>query len=224
MASDMLDTYDVAIINNSGGFSHIGDDAARHNMDGNLEGSLGRDNRESNRSSDTDSSCSPHVPGVMLYDACKAGDYDRAKEILYSHENAHDPSITSYGYSALHIAAENGHHKIVKLLTSFGVDVNVKTAPGGYTALHLAASAGHVLCVKTLLEHDEIDVDVVDSSGKTPLQSAARNSDAAKALLHYGKTYCTSVADTDKPLTKYKLVVYKERPKFLNSLKGSKFC
>ena len=43
------------------------------------------------------------------------------------------------GNSCLHIASQNGHFELVKLLVSRGADVNCANG-GGQTALHMAVS------------------------------------------------------------------------------------
>ena len=80
----------------------------------------------------------------------------------------------SFGWTALHRAAENGHEKIVKLLMEKGCDVNLATAFGG-TALHRAAKNGHTHITTVLLGCEKILVDVPDNYGGTALHRAARD-------------------------------------------------
>ena len=60
------------------------------------------------------------------------------------------------GYSALHLAALNGHTDCVRLLIEHGADVNEFTYPydrNGYTPLMLAAEKGHLQAVQVLLQN-----------------------------------------------------------------------
>lgn len=59
------------------------------------------------------------------------------KEDLYM-VNAHDPQN---GNQALHLAAQNGHTEIVKILISNNANVNGQNK-GGQTALHMATTYG----------------------------------------------------------------------------------
>ena len=54
--------------------------------------------------------------------------------------------------SGLHLASENGHVDIVKMLIRNGADVNVATQKK-WTAIHFAASKGHAGVVKVLIQN-----------------------------------------------------------------------
>ena len=56
----------------------------------------------------------------------------------------------SKGQTLLHLAAEHGHHRMVKLLLDKGADVNAQGGEYG-NALHAASVAGHEAIVKLLL-------------------------------------------------------------------------
>ncbi|XP_071478047.1 uncharacterized protein [Diadema antillarum] len=77
--------------------------------------------------------------------------------------------------SLLHLAAKNGHHRIVKLLLEAGCDINKTTKNG--TALHEAAVFGKIEVVRVLLEHRQsIDVEIADSHSETALQKIESHS------------------------------------------------
>ncbi len=86
----------------------------------------------------------------------------------------------------LHLAAEEGHLKIAKLLIENGADVNAKHSLGG-TPLHLAASRDHLKIAKLLIENGA-DVNAKDSLGGTPLHLAASRDHLkiAKLLIENG--------------------------------------
>ncbi|XP_075148146.1 ankyrin repeat and sterile alpha motif domain-containing protein 1B isoform X2 [Haematobia irritans] len=94
--------------------------------------------------------------------------YDEMQAI----ENGHSPPYTItptkhiYTHSCLHLAARNGHKKVVETLLAAGVDVNILTNSG--SALHEAALCGKKSVVCTLLRSG-IDPYAVDGNGRTAL-------------------------------------------------------
>ena len=84
------------------------------------------------------------------------------------------------GYSALHLAANQGHDEIVEMLLKTGMEVDKRTAKSlrqydtfGHpskevTALHLAAKKGHIATLKLLIKMNA-DVNSRDVSGGTSL-------------------------------------------------------
>ena len=130
-----------------------------------------------------------------LYIQSNYGNRSAVEEILDKYKISGDNEQTGaeglFGYSPLHAASSNGHHEVLKSLLKYkeDLDVNRKTVDGGYTPLHLAASSGHIDCVNVLLEHKEIDTNVTDAFGRTPLDTAEQNfkNDVAKLLRTYGK-------------------------------------
>ena len=83
-------------------------------------------------------------------------------------------SSDSFGWTALHRAAENGHEQIVKFLMEKDCDVNLAATFGG-TALHRAAKNGHARIAALLLGSEKILIDVQDNYGGTALHRAARD-------------------------------------------------
>ena len=82
-------------------------------------------------------------------------------------------SPDSFGWTAFHRAAENGHEQIVKFLMEKDCDVNLAATFGG-TALHRAAKNGHARIAALLLGSEKILVDAQDNYGGTALHRAAR--------------------------------------------------
>ncbi len=51
--------------------------------------------------------------------------------------------------------------------------LNSQSWQGKFTALHIAAHEGHIDLVRSLVTHDDINLEIQDSSGNTPLENAA---------------------------------------------------
>ncbi|XP_073815240.1 uncharacterized protein isoform X4 [Musca autumnalis] len=96
----------------------------------------------------------------------------RVYDEMVALENGHSPPYTItptkhiYTHSCLHLAARNGHKKVVETLLAAGVDVNILTNSG--SALHEAALCGKKSVVCTLLRAG-IDPYAVDGNGRTAL-------------------------------------------------------
>ena len=74
--------------------------------------------------------------------------------------------------TALHYACKNGHaEKVKSLLAIPGINVNPIEVMYGYTPLHYACDLDHADIVRELLAAPGIRVDIVDKSGRTPLQT-----------------------------------------------------
>ena len=92
------------------------------------------------------------------------------------------PNSPEDGWKPLHLAARNGHTKIVELLVSHGARVNAKKADG-WTPLHVAVFFGHIEVVKYLLSKGA-NIDATTHDGATPLMIAAeyKKNDMMKIL------------------------------------------
>jgi len=86
----------------------------------------------------------------------------------------------SAGRTALHLAARNGHRRIIEvLIKQFDADVRVADAEG-YTAMHWLASNGHLTYLDLLLSLGP-SVNLEDRSGRTALHVACHGAHAACA-------------------------------------------
>ena len=120
-------------------------------------------------------------------------------KLLLEASNANDSSKTRLvyvrnpaGYTAFHIAAENGHVSVLKELGA-ACDVCHVVTPRGLaehnkrTALHLAAIKGHASTIGWLIEHGA-DLNVKDSKNLSPLQHSVieGHEPAVRELLNLG--------------------------------------
>jgi len=77
------------------------------------------------------------------------------------------------GKTALHLAVEHDHEKVIEALVTIGANVQAKNN-FGKTALHLAAQEGHTKAVTALLKAKDIDLQVKDDNTQTALYWAAK--------------------------------------------------
>jgi len=90
------------------------------------------------------------------------------------------------GVTALHLAAHQGHLRVVEYLESQGAHI-YSLDYGGYTPLHLASKENHPDVVNFLINQGS-SVNVLGRSNKTPLYLAAEHgaNDALEVLLKNG--------------------------------------
>ena len=77
-------------------------------------------------------------------------------------ESATTNNKNSFGYTALHYAAQRNSYNVAELILSVGneVDINPQTKERGLTPLYLAVWYGHIQIVELLLRHERLDVDL----------------------------------------------------------------
>jgi ankyrin repeat protein len=111
------------------------------------------------------------------------GDLEEVKSLIGKVVDINDFSRRG---TPLSIAANNGHHEILKLLIENGADINY-TCYEGWTALYSAVFFGRLEVVKLLIEHGA-DIDKPTDNGWTPLHTAAFSGhiDIAKLLIENG--------------------------------------
>ena len=90
----------------------------------------------------------------------------------------------SYGYTALHMAAEEGHEGVTRQLVAAGAEVD-KLSKYGKTPIISAAYHGRTACAKLLLDA-HADPSIQDHKGKTAMRWAELKS---------GKLACREVAE-----------------------------
>ena len=111
-----------------------------------------------------------------------------------------DPTVTFDDWlHPLHIAAQGGHERIVRILLERDVWINEKDGDG-QTALHFAASEGHEAVVRLLLAYGA-RVGEVDFEGRTSLHWAVlhRHESVLRILLdHSSSDYDLDIDTFDK--------------------------
>ena len=111
------------------------------------------------------------VTGLDIFEAAALGDEQVLNNFL--NNNEHLSSLSTDGFTPLHLAAFFNQPAMVNILVGHGVDVNaVADNPGRIQALHSAAACGSIEIVKILLEHGA-EVNARQQGGWTALQSAA---------------------------------------------------
>jgi len=119
----------------------------------------------------------------------QSGQEGAARLFLRAGSNPHH--VSQSGMTAFHLAAQEGHARILRVLldhnSSVGVlpDKGIHRGDDGPSPLHLACHAGHVAVVRMLISSGA-DPCVLDSNRDTPLHVAARvrNCDVVQLLVH----------------------------------------
>lgn len=106
-----------------------------------------------------------------LHKAAQRGQFETLNRLLSECQASIDSQNRS-GKTALMLASSKGHVEIVDMLLSTSADVNIRDNKGN-TALHHAIMKHHWNVVQILLGHPNIDVDLQNCRGLTPLHCAA---------------------------------------------------
>jgi len=81
-----------------------------------------------------------------------SGDAEGLAQFLNAHPELDLNIRDSYGYTALHLAADRGHESVVNILLERGVDTSLED-PDEFTALGLAEISGHENVISLLKEN-----------------------------------------------------------------------
>ncbi|XP_071835812.1 transient receptor potential cation channel subfamily A member 1-like isoform X3 [Apostichopus japonicus] len=133
-----------------------------------------------------------------LHFAARYGRYNSCKKLLdsvigYKIINDSDND----GRTALHLAALNGHRKVVLLLISRGALIHRDFH--GRSPLHLAASNGYTETMESILSTHSYLLDQTDDDGDTPLLGAARENQisSVKYLVGHGAAFTVNTNGED---------------------------
>uniref|UniRef100_A0A183UT77 RING-type domain-containing protein n=1 Tax=Toxocara canis TaxID=6265 RepID=A0A183UT77_TOXCA len=121
---------------------------------------------------------------TALMVACDIGVWTAAAILLCL--GAEKPLCDPTGNGLLHLAAQNGHERVVEGLLIFGVDDVNRRNINGETALHCAARAASVTCIDRLLNTPNIDPNIQDADGNTALHILAKMEEVPtrSAMIH----------------------------------------
>lgn len=141
-----------------------------------------------------------------LMNAAESGALDAVK-VLVGHLGGSDDKaavlnlVSQTGFTALIIAAAQGHSAVVEYLLDAGADANL-AAENGVNALMYAASNNHVDTIKVLLDKGKTPIDSRHSNQGTALLEActAGASDAVRYLLERGAEVDFTDSDGVTPL------------------------
>lgn len=107
---------------------------------------------------------------VSLHRAAKDGDAALITKLLA--EGADVNEMNSFGATPLHVACNEGHEDVVRvLLKARAIDLDRREAMEDRTALHLAAKHGQLHCVELLLAAGARS-ELVDRDGESALMKA----------------------------------------------------
>jgi hypothetical protein len=126
-----------------------------------------------------------------FFDFCRTGNFDKASHWIQNKTkksklnflrpttpnvgwltNLRDPTT---GYTALHLAALNGHHNICKILIEQDGQLTSAKDRRGCLPLHLAAWNGHSSVVQYLIEADSSTIDEINNAKESSLHLAAQH-------------------------------------------------
>jgi ankyrin repeat protein len=110
---------------------------------------------------------------LQLWTASEDVNSSEVKDILKNHPGVNVNWANEDGFTALHMAAQHGHHEIATaLLAHPDTNVNQRTIINR-TPLNLACYWGNVEVLKVLLKDSRVDVNLADVNNRTPLWCAS---------------------------------------------------
>jgi ankyrin repeat protein/predicted DNA-binding WGR domain protein len=140
-----------------------------------------------------------NVKRTPLMYAARAGRVENVRFLIENNRSI-PAAKDRQGYSAIHLAAENGHTEVIKVLIEAGVKVALG-GPDRKTALHIAAARGDLEMVQFLVENNA-KVTVKDKMKRSPLVLACKNGNlqVAAYLLQQGSPFVEGDSSGNTPL------------------------
>jgi ankyrin repeat protein len=145
-------------------------------------------------------------PGLALFAAAMQGDVAALENLLSANRSSVNQalisSLSSDGWTPLHLAALFGRADAVRLLINKGADVAARSGNAmANTALH-AAAAGRASGVAKILIECGASPNTRQNGGWTPLHAAAQNGDVelARTLLDSGADVTIRADNQQSPL------------------------
>lgn len=136
--------------------------------------------------------------------AATYGHVEVAKLLLKAKADIRSPSISAQKPSTallpIHVAAQNGHLKIIKLFLEHEKILIYLVDSEDKKPIHFAAKQGHLEIIKFFLEQDKNLINEKDNNGQTPLLLAASEGhmDAVIYLLEQGAELFNANAQNSK--------------------------
>ena len=112
--------------------------------------------------------------GNCLRMATNNNNLDLVKRLI-EEENADPNHGDTEGMNSIMIAAENGHVSVLEYFISLPDKVNINAQDRKGTALHYACFQGFEEAVRILISSPQLDVNIGDKNGITPLMLACKS-------------------------------------------------
>ncbi len=113
--------------------------------------------------------------------------------------------VNNDGITLLHIASyDKGKIEMIKLLLKYGANPNLKGTKYGYSSIHHASQKGHIKIIKLLASCKNINFDIRDKKGFTPLDHALRYKQfkTMQTLIDLGAKNINNLEDHKKIISK----------------------